>query len=169
MMPAYLANPAASLIISFTGQGVPIDFGQEINGKRILGDGKTFKGFFAGAIFGIAVAAFENFINSHFLNKSMPIFTFIPMITLPFGAMIGDLVASMFKRRLNLERGQAFPIVDQLDFVFGAWIVTIIFAFNWFFANFTTNIIVAALILTPILHLLTNLIGYKLGLSREPW
>lgn len=169
MLPAYLANPAAA-ISAVTGKpGRPIDFGRSYKGTRILGDGKTFKGFLTGIIFGIIIALIENLINKKFLNSSLPEFSYISMLTLPFGAMLGDLIASFFKRRLRMERGQAFPFVDQLDFVIGAWIITIIFAKDWFYQNFTIEIIIAAILLTPILHLLVNIIGYKIGVSREPW
>jgi len=169
MLPAYLSNPAAAIAIAATGQGRPIDFEKSFKGRRIFGDGKTFKGLFAGVSFGIFVALIENFLNKNFLNSSMPYFNYIAAITLSFGSLFGDLTASFFKRRLNFARGQAFPLVDQLDFVIGAWIITFIFATHWFKQYFTIDIIITALILTPVFHLLFNMIGYKLGISKEPW
>ena len=99
----------------------------------------------------------------------MPDFPLMVIFTLPVGSLAGDLIASFFKRRLNIARGQALPLIDQLDFVFGAWVLTIIFDSSWFFDNFVLLIIIATLILTPILHLLFNIVGYKLGVSKEPW
>jgi CDP-2,3-bis-(O-geranylgeranyl)-sn-glycerol synthase len=169
MLPAYLSNPAASIAVFATGQGIPIDLGKTVKNSRILGDGKTYKGLFAGIIFGVIVAFVQNIINIKFLNASMPYFTFISAITLPAGAMLGDLTASFFKRRLGMQRGQSFPLLDQLDFVLGAWFFTAIFSKSWFLDNFTLPVIVAALVLTPFLHLLVNVIGYKIGVSKEPW
>ncbi|MFH0702875.1 MAG: CDP-2,3-bis-(O-geranylgeranyl)-sn-glycerol synthase [bacterium] len=169
MLPAYLSNPAAAISVAKTGTGKPIDFGKFYKNKRILGDGKTYKGLFSGIFFGIFIAILQNFINKLFLNESMPQFNYASIITLPVGAMLGDLTASFFKRRLGLTRGQSFPLVDQLDFVAGAWIFTIIFSNAWFQKNFSLEIILTAIILTPILHLIVNIIGYKIGISKEPW
>lgn len=169
MLPAYLANPAASIVIHLTGQGKPVDFGKTMNGVRILGDGKTFKGLFSGIIFGILVALLQNYINTIFLDKSLPYFNFIAVLTLPIGALFGDLIASFFKRRLKFERGQSFPLLDQLDFVFGALILTYFLNSVWFSNNFSFKIILTTIILTPIFHFLTNLAGYKLNISPKPW
>ena len=50
ILPAYIANGSAVLV----GGGTPIDFGKTWrDGKRILGDGKTWRGLFAGAILGM--------------------------------------------------------------------------------------------------------------------
>ena len=35
--------------------------------------------------------------------------------------------------------------------------------------NFTVTIMVIVLIITPILHRITNIIGYRIGAKREPW
>jgi len=169
MLPAYLSNPAATLIVALTGAGRPIDNGKYIGSQRIFGDGKTYKGLFFGIFFGIIVAIMQNLINSEFLNFAMPKFTFIPIITLPLGSLLGDLAASFLKRRIGLKRGQSFLLVDQLDFVFGAWILTYILSSGWFRENFTLQIMLATLILTPVFHLIFNIIGYKIGVKKEPW
>ncbi|EKE03130.1 MAG: hypothetical protein ACD_20C00251G0001 [uncultured bacterium] len=169
MLPAYLANPAAAVSAKVGPPGKPIDLEKCYKGHRILGDGKTYKGFFTGVIFGILVAICENLINEYWLAMSMPYFSIAAIIALPFGSMFGDALASFFKRQIGFQRGQAFPLVDQLDFVIGAWLITLIFATTWFLTNFTVEIIFAALILTPIFHLIVNIIGYKIGVSREPW
>ncbi len=39
----------------------------------------------------------------------------------------------------------------------------------WFWHNFTPLIMIIVLIITPILHRITNIIGYKIGAKREPW
>jgi len=61
------------------------------------------------------------------------------------------------------------PVADQLDFVLGAWVLTYVFFSDWFTQNFTPPIIVILLILSPLLHVVVNLIGYKLGKKKEPW
>jgi CDP-2,3-bis-(O-geranylgeranyl)-sn-glycerol synthase len=82
---------------------------------------------------------------------------------LSFGALIGDLIGSFIKRRLNLERGQPAPPLDQLDFIIGA------LAFSFIVFIPPIEIIIVLLVLTPIIHLIANVIGYKLRLKKEPW
>ena len=83
--------------------------------------------------------------------------------------MLGDITASFVKRRTGRERGAAFPGVDQLDFVAGALVLAALFDVGWFTATFTLPIIVVVLVLTPVLHVVTNGIAYLLGLKNEPW
>jgi CDP-2,3-bis-(O-geranylgeranyl)-sn-glycerol synthase len=83
--------------------------------------------------------------------------------------MLGDIVASFFKRRLGMKRGAKFFIIDQLDFVVGSWVLTAILAPDWFWQNFTLTIMVIVVIITPVLHRVTNIIGYHVGAKKEPW
>lgn len=166
MLPAYLSNPAASVGIHFTGKGFPIDFGKCYGKQRILGDGKTYQGFLFGIIFGIIVGLIQLCLAQ---TLNMPQFNPIIILTLPIGALLGDMIASFVKRRINIDRGASFPLIDQLDFVFGAWALTYLFEPNWFISNFSIPIIITTLIITPILHLTFNIIGYKIGVSKNPW
>lgn len=162
MLPAYIANPTAVVF----GGGTPIDFRRNWrDGRRILGDGKTFRGLIGGIVCGIIIGI----IQMQFSPPSQGSFTLTAIITLSLGALLGDLAKSFFKRRLGFERGAKFPIVDQLDFVAGAWVLTYIFEPGWFTDNFTFWIIITVLILTPILHRITNIIGYYIKLKKEPW
>jgi CDP-2,3-bis-(O-geranylgeranyl)-sn-glycerol synthase len=168
MLPAYLPNNFAVLF----GGGTPIDFGQTFqDGRRTLGDGKTYRGTIAGTACGILVGLLLNLIAP---SVGLPTFGVglgqIPVLVgLSFGAMLGDIVAAFFKRRLGLKRGAKLFIIDQLDFVIGSWVLTMILAPQWFWQNFTPEIMITVLIVTPILHRITNIIGYRIGAKREPW
>jgi CDP-2,3-bis-(O-geranylgeranyl)-sn-glycerol synthase len=167
LLPAYVPNTSAALI---KGK-IPMDFGRKIFGKRIFGDGKTYRGFFGGAFCGIGVGILQNFSVSlfHDINfLSLPPFPLIVLFSLAFGAMLGDLTKSFLKRRVGIERGRPLPVVDQLDFLAGAWILLLILADEWFFRYFTLEVIILALIITPFLHLSVNAIGYKLG-KKDVW
>jgi len=50
MLPALIPNSAAVLF----GGGGPMDLGKSWRGKRVLGDGKTWRGFFGGSLAGAA-------------------------------------------------------------------------------------------------------------------
>lgn len=159
MLPAYIANPTAVVF----GGGKPVDLGKNwFDGRRVLGDGKTFRGLLGGSACGILAGLLQ--MQASFVN-----FTPAVIITLPVGALLGDLVKSFFKRRMGYERGAKLPLVDQLDFVAGAWILTYVLEPQWFTDNFTFWIIITVIILTPMLHRLTNILGYYMKVKKEPW
>ncbi len=165
MLPAYLANPTAAVF----GGGTPIDFGKNWrDGRRILGNGKTFRGLIGGTACGVVAGLIQMHVTS--LNY-LGIFTFVSIFTLAFGALLGDMVKSFFKRRLGYERGAEFPFIDQLDFVAGAWVMTYVFDPKWFSDNFLAFpwIMVMVVLFTPILHRLTNILGYYIKVKKEPW
>jgi CDP-2,3-bis-(O-geranylgeranyl)-sn-glycerol synthase len=168
MLPAYVPNNAAVL----AGGGRPIDGGRTMNEKRVLGDGKTWRGTAAGTLAGtllaLALTAAEPTVSGA-VGHDLPAFPVLAGLGLAFGAMLGDIGASFLKRRSGRERGAAFPGLDQLDFVVGALLCALVLAPSWFFATFTVPVLIAILVVTPVLHVVTNGIAYLLGLKNEPW
>lgn len=169
MLPAYVPNNAAVL----AGGGSPIDGGRTFrDGKRVLGDGKTWRGTAVGTLVGAALAVCLNYLGpgvSNALGIPLPHFPPLVVVALPFGAMLGDILASFLKRRTGRQRGAAFPLVDQLDFVVVALLLTALVAPSWFLATFTLPVVVVVLVLTPVLHVLTNGGAYLVGLKDEPY
>ncbi len=174
MLPAYLPNSMAAVF----GGGKPIDGGRTMkDGRRILGDGKTFRGLFAGTLCGMLLGLLQMYYlahNSAIFGIELPTFgtglaALVVIFTLAFGSLIGDLSMSFFKRRMGFKRGAPLPVIDQLDFVMGAWLLTFVASPNWFISNFTFSIIIAVLIVTPLLHVSTNIVGYFIGVKNEPW
>jgi CDP-2,3-bis-(O-geranylgeranyl)-sn-glycerol synthase len=169
MLPAYVPNNAAVL----AGGGRPIDGGHTWGGSRLLGDGKTWRGTAVGTLVGVALALALNAarpaVGDALDVTALPEFPVVAMVTLAFGAMLGDVLASFLKRRTGRQRGAAFPVVDQLDFVVVALALTAVAAPGWFGETFTLPVLVAVVVLTPALHLLTNGVAYALGLKDEPW
>ena len=168
MLPAYVPNNAAVL----AGGGRPIDAGRRWHGTRLLGDGKTWRGTAAGVLAGVAVAVALDALRepaSTVLGVPLPPFPLVVAVALAAGAMLGDVVASFLKRRTGRERGAAFPLVDQLDFVVGALVCAALVAPDWFGTWFTPAVLVAVFVITPLLHVGTNGIAYALGLKAEPW
>ena len=162
MLPAYLPNTAAALIKGKT----QIDFGKNfLDGRRIFGDGKTYRGFLGGALCGFVLGLVQNASAG---SLGFPYFPVDVLVYMSAGAMLGDLIKSFFKRRVKIERGRPFPLMDQLDFVFGAWLLTYLFARPWFSSNFTLPVIITVLVITPLLHLGMNAAGYKLG-KKDVW
>lgn len=186
--PAYATN--GSMVI-FGRNGTPIDGGRNLwDGRRILGDGKTWQGTIGGIITGTLVGIiflvisqfvlwpfFQNQIIGNplypmnladpaYLEQFLsPIFLLgvLRGFLLSLGTPIGDMIGSFFKRRFNLERGAPAPIVDQLDFLLGAILFAyIVFPLRWEYFIF-------ALLATLLIHILANTVGYKLGYKKVPW
>ena len=168
MLPAYVPNNAAVL----AGGGRPIDGGRTWGGSRVLGDGKTWRGTAVGTLIGVLLALGLNAINdpvSAALGFSVPTFPLPAAVGLALGAMLGDIGASFVKRRSGRERGAAFPGLDQLDFVLGALLVTFVIDSDWFLSTFTPEVLAVILVITPLLHVSTNIIAFKIGAKNEPW
>ncbi|MEM4780196.1 MAG: CDP-2,3-bis-(O-geranylgeranyl)-sn-glycerol synthase [Halalkalicoccus sp.] len=168
MLPAYVPNNAAVL----AGGGAPVDGGRTWNGRRILGDGKTWRGTIVGTLVGIGVAYLLNLLRPtavEVLGVAVPTFPLAAMIALPLGAMLGDMAASFIKRRTGRNRGEPLPGVDQLDFAVMALLLTAIVAFEWVVAVFTLPLLIVVFVLTPILHVVTNVLAYLFGFKHEPW
>jgi CDP-2,3-bis-(O-geranylgeranyl)-sn-glycerol synthase len=166
MLPAYLPNPVAALF----GGGTPIDKGVKLSdGKRLLGDGKTYRGLLCGVLAGIAIGLIQMWLASMFNWDFLPSHTFASIFLLSLGALIGDIGKSFLKRRIGKERGAKWPIADQYDLVVGAFLLMLLFDPSWLVANLTLPIIVMILILTPILHRVVNIIGFISGIKEVPW
>jgi len=148
IFPAYCANAAPVIF----GGGTPIDRGKTFrDGRPILGPRKTFRGFFAGLAIGTLVGLLQN-PNNVLLG-----------FALSLGALTGDLIESFFKRRLNLPPGASFPMADQLDFIAGALL------FSLLVSPPSLTVALVILVITPPIHLLTNIFAYLLKLKKEPW
>lgn len=151
IFPAYCANAAPVL----AGGGLPLDFGKNfVDGRRVFGKNKTFRGFFFGLAIGVLVGLTENFLFGYPLLFS---------VLSPLGALMGDLAGAFLKRRLDIAPGGLLPIVDQVDFVVGAIV------FSLPLSIISLELAIAMLIITPPIHLLTNFVAYKLKLKSNPW
>ncbi|MHC1624733.1 MAG: CDP-2,3-bis-(O-geranylgeranyl)-sn-glycerol synthase [Methermicoccaceae archaeon] len=171
MLPAYVANATAVLC----GGGEPVDRGKTMqDGRRVLGDGKTYRGLFGGIFAGTitGIAQIEIIIHIPYVVPSALTLSMFPVyvpLLMATGAMLGDMGASFLKRRAGFERGKMFPVLDQLDFVAGAFILTYPVASDWFVESFTPQILLTVIIITPILHVFSNIVGYLIGKKKVPW
>ena len=151
MLPAYLANVTA---LAFGG-GKPLDFNRALNdGRRILGNGVTWRGTIIGTIIGTTIGLVQGLITGNIIEG------FLLGLTLGGGALIGDACGSFIKRRLNVESGRPAPILDQLDFVVGALV------FASLIVVIPIEMIVIILVISVFLHLGANIIAYLLGLKK---
>jgi CDP-2,3-bis-(O-geranylgeranyl)-sn-glycerol synthase len=174
MLPAYLPNSAAVLF----GGGTPIDLGRSWRGKRILGDGKTWRGLIGGVSAGVFLGTVQLFLayssdrNEFWGFGSFPQALAIVTV-LAIGSLLGDMIGAFIKRRLGLDRGAKAPVLDQYNFIAGAMLLTLAIFPEWFMGAFIEGdhiiCLLAVLIITPLLHRGVNIIGYKTGLKKVPW
>ena len=168
MLPAYVPNNAAVL----AGGGRPIDSGREWGDRRLLGDGKTWRGTAVGTLVGVALAAGLNVAGGALACATgLVLLWFPPAAALGSVARAvgGDVVDPSLTRRARPAGGGAVPGVDQLDFVGGALVSVFVVAPGWTRATFTPGVLVVVLVATPILHVGTNVIAYLIGAKNEPW
>ncbi len=174
IFPAYVAGPGAVLL----GGGRPIDGGRtHKDGRRYLGDGKTWRGLVGGVSFGFIIGLLQDFANqfSEWPEMSFGSYPYnvLVIFLLPFGALMGDMIGSYIKRRKGIERGQKAPVLDQYDFLIFAALLVAVLQWSWFFEHYLDGFAILGLItivvLTPVLHRITNIIGHRMGKKEVPW
>ena len=167
MLPAYFANMAPVIARKINFLAYPVDFGLTIGNKPVLGKNKTFRGLFFGVIFAVTISYLQfNLHNSQvfgnisFYNyQNWVIFGFL----MGFGALVGDLVKSFFKRRFDIKPGDKFVPFDQIDFVIGSLaFVTPIFILS-------PRVLITILLLSFVLDIIVNHIAFFLKVRNEKW
>lgn len=158
----------------------PIDFNKNfIDGKRVFGDNKTWKGLFGYILFNMLitvvwgnVCAFSGVEKYNYLYVNYPnIFKY----NLMFGLLLGlgyslfELPNSFFKRRLDIVSGKTakgikkifFLILDQADSVIGCVLVVSIF-YKMSFSFYMIYVLVGT-----VTHILLNMLLYCLKLRKN--
>lgn len=171
-IPAGIANSTpvfAAKIPGLRKLEYPMDFGLKIDNKRILGSHKTMRGLvlavtmgiFAGYLQGLAYDKFD------FIQEISPnAFTDTNQLflggMLGLGAILGDATKSFFKRRIGVQPGKAWIPFDQVDYIFGG----ILFSLLAIRLDVIYYLII--FILFAVLHPISTVIGYLLKLKDEP-
>lgn len=171
ILPTGIANMAPVFVRRhFKFLAIPLDFGKTFLGKRIFGENKTLRGIIFGTLAGMVVVFFQTIL----YNK----FTFFREISLVpynqynfallgflmgFGAMLGDLIKSFFKRQVGKKPGERFFPFDQLDFLLGSLLLTsFVFRPSW-------QVIVFLILVIPFFHIGFNRIGYFIKIQKTKW
>ncbi|MCL5427826.1 MAG: CDP-2,3-bis-(O-geranylgeranyl)-sn-glycerol synthase [Candidatus Marsarchaeota archaeon] len=151
IFPAYVANGSPVIF----GGGAPIDFGRKFRGKPIFGKHKTIRGFVFGLASGIIIGALESVAFPYLLAIG---------IALSFGTLLGDMLGSFIKRQMGHREGKDIFLMDQYMF----FVVALLFAFPLGHIPDVYGILFL-IILTGVLHRLTNLLAHKARLKEVPW
>lgn len=169
MLPAYFGNMAPVLAGGVLKKlAHPIDFNKTFRGKPIFGTHKTFRGLIMASLFGIIIFALQKLLYQFpFFQKISLIdysnYTLLVGFLLGFGAIIGDLVKSFFKRQFNHKAGTPWIPFDQTDYVVGALLfVSIIYIPSW-------QAILVIFIASFLLHIIANHLAYYLKIRKVKW
>jgi CDP-2,3-bis-(O-geranylgeranyl)-sn-glycerol synthase len=155
MAPAYLANMAPPFMRFWKGWNRPIH-------ARLLGTHKTVLGFVLGVAVALLVTAAQAALA---LPVSRIDYRWWPLAGLGFGvgAMAGDAVKSLFKRRRGVAPGKPWMPWDQLDFVIGALLLV---GVPGGLSGAEVSLI---LIVTFVGDLAVNRLAFRIGIKDSPW
>lgn len=137
----------------------PIDNGRLfIDNKPLFGKNKTWEGL----LLGVTGAYVTGSCVGAFLNEPLT-----PLLALGagFSALLGDLLGAFIKRRLSIKPGDPAPLLDQLDFALATTAYYYLLGVQDIVLKPLYVIITFLLII--ILHVLTNVIAYALGLKHS--
>ena len=159
-LPAYLANMAPVFFKKLPFLNIPIH-------KKLFGKNKTWRGLMAGTMVGGVVFLIQKLLYADGFRSFALIdyndFSILLGFLLGFGAIIVDLVESYYKRKAEILPGGRWVPFDQLDFVIGGII------FSCFLYVPPAEVFLVLLIVSPLLHIATNHIGYWLGINESKW
>lgn len=158
ILPAYFANSLPVIL----GGGPSMDRGRKWkDGRPLLGEGKTIRG----ALVAIAAAALLGAIYQFFppsgdLSSQM---TLVVGLVMGVGTVLGDTIGSFLKRRLNIQRGETLPLIDQDGFVLMALLLT------HFIQPVPLLYWILILAITPFVHVAFNVIAYIVHWKNVPY
>ena len=158
----------------------PIDFNKKfIDGKRIFGDNKTWKGFVGYLIFNVIITIIWGFICSscgfnhlnyfYINNTNTVLFNLFIGFLLGLGYALFELPNSFIKRRIGIEEGKSttglkkifFIFFDQADSVFGCCLVV------WMFYDLGILLYLGYVLVGAVTHIVFNMLLYFLHLRKN--
>lgn len=171
-LPAYLANmtpPLARRANLFNFLDRDVDFGKKFMDQPIFGNHKSWRGVILGIFVGFVTVLVQGYLfqfpavqRISFLDYGqINIFLFGFLISA--GAVFGDLLFAFIKRRMKVQPGARFIPFDQTNYVIGSAVFLTAF--------YKIGIIIWATIflLTFLLHVIFNRLGYHLKINSAKW
>lgn len=165
-IPAYIANMMPVFVRKLKFFDFPLDFGATLRGKRLFGAHKTWRGMIFGVLAGMLILYVQQLAYAAgFTNWALYPYTNLHVLVgaaIAFGALMGDALESTVKRQLNIRDGGRLFFWDQLDYMFGALLVTIPYWISlWQETLYALLIIFACTVLI-------QKIGFLLRLKDDP-
>ncbi len=121
-----------------------------------------------GVITGILVAGIQAllffksdfFKNNTLINYAQVNFVLVGVL-MGLGALLGDLIESFIKRRLNKPSGRPWFPWDQIDWIMGAMVL------SWAIYRPSAKVVVVTLVLFTIVHLCSDRVVYRMGIKKR--
>lgn len=171
--PAGLANSApvfANKIPLLNRFKAPLDFGKSLNGVRIFGANKTWRGLLFGMFISTLALGFQQYLYGKYTwavdvsqgidYSALNVFVLGPLFG--FGALAGDAVESFFKRRAGVKPGESWIPFDQIDYIIGGLIASLPVVV----LSFSEYIVIV--LVWFVMHLFISYIGYLTGFKEKP-
>ena len=163
-LPAGFANMAPVLFRRINFLNYPVDGGSLWRGKRIFGSHKTWRGLFFGLISALAVVYIQQLLYPYVQSITMLDYQvnniWLLGLLLAMGSLLGDLIRSSFKRRVNIIPGEPWFPFDQLDWMLGSLF------FISFYIKLSWDVWLVSLVLALILHPAINYLAFLLKLQK---
>jgi CDP-2,3-bis-(O-geranylgeranyl)-sn-glycerol synthase len=155
LLPAFVANMAPPFVKYWPWWNRPISV-------RWFGAHKTVIGF----AFGVVAAVATTLMQAHIAWDGARIaYTDWPLLGLAigFGAMSGDALKSLLKRRMGIAPGEPWIPADQLDYVMGALILL------WPWIRLRWEEVLLVFVISFAGHIAVNHLAYWLGIRATRW
>jgi hypothetical protein len=153
----------------------PVDGGFEFRGKRVFGANKTWRGVFAmalGTALGFALQAlwlhnYESMLWLELFDYSLPK-ALVVGVLVGIAVSLSELPNSFIKRQVGIAPGTTsggalkvfFYILDQVDFLVGAWIVlSFVIEISWLRVFYSFLFLFVA-------HQVISFLGYLLAMRE---
>ncbi len=157
-LPAYFANMAPILFRKIPFLSFPIH-------EKLFGAHKTWRGLMIAPIIGTLIFFLQKLAYTYgFTSLALIDYSDFPLYfgtLLGAGAILGDLIKSYYKRKAGIAPGVSWMPLDQLDFVIGAIIA------GFFVYVPPAEVVLILFLISPLLHIGANLIGYYLGINKN--
>ena len=182
LIPAFAANALATFS---RRKGPRMDLGRTWpwDGRAILGRSKTWLGFLLGGALGGCVGLLQAWLillappDLQVVPRFGPtlLASVAPVLTLTFGAMVGDAVGSFLKRRQGLSSSAPAPLLDQWPLLLVPIALLAVLFPGLFYSAFWPALAPGlltlgwVLVVTLFLHTAFNWLGYLMRLKDVPW
>jgi CDP-2,3-bis-(O-geranylgeranyl)-sn-glycerol synthase len=156
-LPAYFANMAPVLFKWLPLGKTPVN-------TKIFGGHKTWQGIILGTLTGGVFFWIQKALHEFGFQKLALIdysdFSLLLGFLLGFGALFGDLVKSYYKRKAGIMPGKSWVPFDQIDFVIGGLVI------SFFVYVPPAEVALFLIVLSPLLHVIVNYLGWLLGINK---
>ncbi len=133
--------------------------------EKLFGKNKTWRGLIIAPLIGMLIFWLQKIaFNAGFTELAIIDYAHFSVwlgFLLGFGAIIGDLIESYYKRKANIPPGEKWIPFDQLDFVIGGLL------FSFFMYVPKAEVMLVLVVGSPLLHIAVNHIGYWLGVNKS--